>query len=62
MSQKLWVAYETPSKTLIDRVSIEKCEHVADFLKEIKKEFKIPGSATLYKPDCQDYCFSETLY
>ena len=53
-AQKLWVEYKTPEKTFIDKVSIEECDDVADFLKEIKKEFEIPGPSsqlTLYRPD-----------
>ena len=54
MSQKLWVAHATTAKTFIDKVSIQGCEDIADFLKEIKKEFEIPGPSshlTLYKSD-----------
>ena len=55
MSKKLWVAYDTPAKTFIDKVSIQGCEDIADFLKEIKKESQlaIPPSTpiTLYQPD-----------
>jgi hypothetical protein len=55
MSQKLWVAHETAAKRFIDKVSIEGCEDVADFLKEVKKESQlaIPQNApiTLYKSD-----------
>jgi hypothetical protein len=29
--QKLWVAHETQGKTLIDKVSIDGCEDIADF-------------------------------
>jgi hypothetical protein len=52
MTQKLWVAQKTPLKTFIDKVSIQGCQDIADFLKEIKKEFEIPGPAshlTLYQ-------------
>ena len=52
MSQKLWVQHITTAKTFIDKISIEGCEDIADFLKEIKKEFEIlgPSSAlTLYQ-------------
>jgi glutamine synthetase adenylyltransferase len=38
MSQKLWVQHNTAGKTFIEKVSIQECEDVADFLKEIKKE------------------------
>jgi hypothetical protein len=51
---KHWVSYVTPAKTFIDKVSIDGCEDVADFLKEIKKEFEISGPSshlTLYEPD-----------
>ena len=54
MSRKLWIAYETPAKRFIDKVSIEGCEYVDDFLEEIKKKFEISGPAsqlTLYKSD-----------
>jgi serine/threonine protein kinase len=49
-SQNLWVQHQT----FIDLVSTEGCSFIAQFLKEIKKEFEIPGPAsqlTLYKPD-----------
>jgi hypothetical protein len=32
MSQKLWVQYATTAKTFIDKVSIQGCEDIADFL------------------------------
>jgi hypothetical protein len=55
MSQKLWVAHVTPAKTFIDKVSIDGCADVADFIKEIKKEtqLSIPQNTpiNLYKPD-----------
>jgi hypothetical protein len=55
MSQKLWVQHETPSKTFIDKVSIDGCEDIADFLKEVKKEsqLSIPSKTpiTLFQPD-----------
>ena len=55
MSQKLWVAHATPSKTFgPTRVSIDGCQYVDDFLKDIKKEFETPGPTshlTLYQPD-----------
>jgi hypothetical protein len=55
MSQKLWVAHETPAKTFIDKVSIEDCEYVDDFLKEIRNnpELAIPSKSplTLFQPD-----------
>ena len=54
MSQKLWVQHITTAKTFIDKVSIQGCEDIADFLKEIKKEFEISGPSshlTLYQPD-----------
>ena len=55
MSKKLWVAYDTPAKKFIDKVSIEGCSDVDDFLKEIKKESQlaIPQNTpiTLYQPD-----------
>jgi len=47
-SQNLWVEHQT----FIDLVSTEGCTYVAQFLKEIKKEFEIPGPAsqlTLYQ-------------
>ena len=28
---KLWVEYQTPAKTFLDKVSIQGCEDVADF-------------------------------
>jgi hypothetical protein len=37
MSQKLWVQHNTTGKIFIDKVSIQGCEDVDDFLKEIKK-------------------------
>jgi hypothetical protein len=56
MSQKLWVSYVKPAKTFgPTRVSIDGCEYVDDFLKEIKKESQlcIPSNSpiTLYQPD-----------
>ena len=56
MSKKLWVAYEAPEETFgPTRVSIEGCEYVDDFLKEIKKESQlaIPQNTpiSLYKSD-----------
>jgi hypothetical protein len=55
MSQKLWVQHNTTAKTFgPTRVSIEGCEYVDDFLKEITKEFEISGPSshlTLYQPD-----------
>ena len=43
MSRKLWVAYKTPARTFgPTRVSIDGCEYVDDFLKEIKKESQLP--------------------
>jgi len=53
MSKKLWVQHITSEKTFIDKVSTEGCEDIADFLKEIKKEFEISGPSshlTLYQP------------
>ena len=52
--QKLWVQHITTAKTFIDKVSIDGCEYVDDFLKEIKKEFEISGPSsplTLYTSD-----------
>lgn len=53
MSKKLWVAHATTAKAFgPTRVSIDVCEYVDDFLKEIKKEFEIPGPSshlTLYQ-------------
>ena len=54
MSQKRWVSYVTPAKTFgPTRVSIDGCEYVDDFLKEIKKEsqLSIPQNTpiTLYQ-------------
>ena len=56
MSKKLWVAYETPSKTIVDKVSIDGCSDVDDILQEIKKKsqlLSIPQNTpiTLYQPD-----------
>jgi hypothetical protein len=55
MSQKLWVQHITTAKTFgPTKVSIDGCEYVDDFLKEIKKEFEISGPSshlTLYKSD-----------
>jgi hypothetical protein len=55
MSQKLWVQHITAAKTFgPTRVSMDGCEYVDDFLKEIKKEFEIPGPSshlTLYQSD-----------
>ena len=52
---KLWVEYQTPAKTFLDKVSIQGCEDIADFLKEIKKESQlaIPENTpiTLYQSD-----------
>ena len=39
MSQKLWVEYRTAGRSFITKVSTDGCEHLDDFLKEIKKEF-----------------------
>ena len=56
MSQKIWVAHETPAKTFgPTRVSIDGCSDVDDFLEEIKKKSQlcIPSKTpiTLYQPD-----------
>ena len=56
MSQKLWVQHKTPAKTYgPTRVSIDGCDYVDDFIKEIKKESQlaIPPNTpiTLYQPD-----------
>ena len=55
MSQKLWVQHQTTAKTYgPTKVPIDGCADIDDFLKEIKKEFEIPGPAsqlTLYQPD-----------
>jgi hypothetical protein len=55
MPQKLWVQHNTAGKIFgPTRVSIDGCEYVDDFLKEIKKEFEISGASsqlTLYQPD-----------
>jgi hypothetical protein len=37
MSQKLWVAHETPVRTFIDKVSTDGCEDIADFKGSIRK-------------------------
>jgi hypothetical protein len=53
-SQKLWVQHNTTGNIFIDKVSIDGCSDIAEFLKEIKKEFEIPGPSshlTLYKSD-----------
>ena len=42
MSQKLWVECKTPANTYgPTKVSIQDCEYVGDFLKEIKKESQL---------------------
>jgi len=56
MTQKLWVENKTTERTYgLTRVSIEGCEYVDDFLKEIKKESQLAipkdSSITLYRPD-----------
>ncbi len=58
MSQKLWVQHHTTTKTFgPSRVSIDGCEYVYDFLKEIKKEYSNTlgsfdtSQLTLYKSD-----------
>lgn len=52
--QKLWVQHQTTAKTFgPSKVSIQECSDVYDFLKEIKREFEIPGPSshlTLYQP------------
>jgi len=37
MSKKLWIAYETPTKTFIDNISIDGCEDVAELLNRFYK-------------------------
>ncbi len=45
-SQKLWVQHQTTAKTYgPTQIPIKDCPLVDDFLKEIKKEFEIPGPA-----------------
>ena len=55
MSQKLWVQHQTADRIFIDKISIDGCDDIADFLKEIKKESQlaIPQNTAiaLYKPD-----------
>ena len=56
MSQELWVAHEALTKRFgPTRVSIEGCDYIDDFLKEIRKESQlaIPQNTpiTLYKSD-----------
>jgi hypothetical protein len=36
MSQKLWVQHNTAGKIFIGKISIQGCDDVADFLKEVK--------------------------
>jgi hypothetical protein len=51
--QKLWVQHQTTVKPLIDLVSTDGCDDIADLLNEIKKEFQfaIPkdSAITLYQ-------------
>ncbi|KAJ2993397.1 hypothetical protein HDV02_002436, partial [Globomyces sp. JEL0801] len=53
-SQKLWVAYETPAKTFIDKVSIDGCEDITDLLNKLYERplLGIPKDSpiTLYQP------------
>jgi hypothetical protein len=55
MSKKLWVEHRTSEKTFIDKISIDGCEDVADFLNRLyeKPLLAIPPntSITLYQPD-----------
>jgi hypothetical protein len=55
MSQKLWVQNITNAKTFIDKVSIQGCEDVADFLNILYERplLSIPSKTpiTLYLPD-----------
>jgi hypothetical protein len=46
MSHYLWIQHETAAKSLIDAVSFERCVYVANFVKEVKKEFAftVPSS------------------
>ena len=37
ISEKLWVAHQTPERTFIDKISIQGCEDVADFKGIIRK-------------------------
>ena len=52
---KLWVEYQTPAKTFLDKVSIQGCEDVADFLNRLYERplLSIPSNTpiTLYQPD-----------
>jgi hypothetical protein len=52
-SRKLWVQHQTTAKTFIDKVSIEGCDDITDFLKEIKKETQLAipkdSAITLYQ-------------
>ncbi len=54
-SQKAWVAHDTPTKTFVDKVSIDGCEDIADFKFAIRNnpELAIPPYTpiTLYKSD-----------
>jgi hypothetical protein len=54
MSTKLWVEHKANGSTLIDKVAIEGCDHIHDFLKKIKEEFDLPVPAVslfLYHPN-----------
>ena len=55
MSNKLWVAHHTSARTFIDKISIQGCEDVADFLNRLYERplLSIPSNTpiTLYKSD-----------
>jgi hypothetical protein len=54
-AQKLWVQHQTTATTYgPTKISVDGITDVDDFLKEVKKEFEIPGPASqlsLYQPD-----------
>jgi hypothetical protein len=55
MSDKLWIAYETPAKTFLDLASFDGCTYVSEFLNSLYKRPLLPIPAnipiTLYKSD-----------